>query len=74
MPAVLIASHTESGRVTRTRCRSREECWRLADRVVEGWLRKVQGSRYRDPRDRITGAAPGCRGRLVPFRFEVVSP
>jgi hypothetical protein len=74
MAAVLIACHTDSGRVTRTRCRTREQCWELADRVVAGWLARVRGSRYHDPRDRVTGHAPGMKGHRAPFRFEVVSP
>jgi hypothetical protein len=71
MPVLIISCRT-SGRVIRKAGRTREECWALADRAVEGWLRKVQGSRYRDPRDKITGAAPGVRGKKTPYVFEVV--
>jgi hypothetical protein len=71
---ILIISHTETGRVTRTACRTRERCWAHADRILAGWLARVRGSRYRDPRDRVTGAAPGIRGRRPPWVFEVVSP
>jgi hypothetical protein len=70
---VLVISHRGSGRVVRKYAGTREQCWLLADRAAQGWLRKVQGSRYRDPRDRITGAAPGCRGRRLPLVFEVIS-
>jgi hypothetical protein len=70
---VLVVSHRGSGRVVRKPCATREQAWALADRAVQGWLRKVQGSRYRDPRDRITGAAPGCRGKKPPLVFEVIS-
>jgi hypothetical protein len=71
---VLIISHRGSGRVVRKPCATREQAWEVADRVLTGWLRKVRGSRYQDPRERITGAAPGCRGHRVPLVFEVVSP
>jgi hypothetical protein len=71
---VLIISHRGSGRVVRKPCATREQAWEMADRVLAGWLRKVQGSRYRDPRDRVTGCAPGMRGTRAPLCFEVVSP
>jgi hypothetical protein len=74
MAAVLIASHTESGRVTRTACHTREECWEMADRVVLGWLRRVHGSRYQDPRAPLPSRAVAVPSRRCPFRFEVVSP
>jgi hypothetical protein len=74
MAAVLIASHTESGRVTRTRCRSREEAWQAADRIFLGWLRRVHGCRYSDPRAPLPSRAVAIRRRPCPFRFEVVSP
>jgi hypothetical protein len=74
MAAVLVASHTESGRVTRTRCRTREQAWDLADRVYLGWLRRVHGSRYQDPRAPQPGRAVPVRSRRPPWRFEVVSP
>jgi hypothetical protein len=71
---VLIISHRSSGRVVRKPCATREQAWDLADRVLAGWLRKVHGSRYQEPGVRITGSAPGCRGRRAPLVFEVVCP
>jgi hypothetical protein len=71
--ATLIASHT-SGRVTRKTARTREECWEMADRIFLGWLRRVHGCRYSDPRAPRPSRAVPVRSRKTPWRFEVVSP
>jgi hypothetical protein len=73
MAAVLIASHT-SGRVVRKAARTREEAWGMADRIYLGWLRRVHGCRYSDPRVPLPGRAVGLRGTRPPWVFEVVSP
>jgi hypothetical protein len=74
MAAVLITCHAESGQVTRTACRTREECWALADRAVLGWLRRARGYRHTDSRAPQASRAVAVRSRRCPFRFEVVSP
>jgi hypothetical protein len=71
--ATLIASHT-SGRVTRLAFRTREEAWLKADRIFLGWLRRVHGCRYTDPRAPAPSRAAAVRSRRPPWRFEVVSP
>jgi hypothetical protein len=73
MPTLVI-SHRGSGRVVRKACASREQAWEMADRAVQGWLRKVQGSRYQDPRAPRPSRAVAVRSRRVPLVFEVISP
>jgi hypothetical protein len=73
MAATLIASHTESGAVTRTACRTREQAWEMADRIYLGWLRRVHGPRYSDPRAPLPSRAVAVRSRRVPLVFEVIS-